>query len=497
MAESNLQRSVTTATARRLATTTKTAPQMGSITPRLLLKLLPWVQVSGGTFRVNRTKVELRKNDRLPIQFLNGVPSFAAKDLKSIPLFSEFDDEILNRLASSFEANEVDVDKLFVEEGKDKQRFFIVASGQAEVISKGQHGEELRIALLGDGEYFGEADLLDEQESTVSVRAITPTVFLGLKLKELIKFIKEVPDFRDTFAKAVDKQLRLKASVNDNGEKHIDLVSGHEEDNIIPETYIDYEENPTEYSLNTLQTVVRVHTRVSDLYNNPYNQLEEQLRLSIESIKERQEWELINNKKFGLLSATNPAYRITTRYGSPTPDDLDELLSLVWKEPSFFIAHPRAIAAFERECTWRGVPPVTTDLFGTRVILWRGVPPVTTDLFGTKVILWRGVPLIPSDKVEVEGQYLTGRGVGTTKIILVRAGEKNQGVVGLHQSGIPGEIAPSLSARLMGLDKFGVASYLLTKYFSLAALTDDAIAVLENVEVGYYHDYQHRNKVEK
>ena len=471
MADSNLQRSVTTATARRLATTTKTAPQMGSITPRLLLKLLPWVQVSGGTFRVNRTKVELRKNDRLPIQYVNGVPSFTAKNLKAIPLFSEFDDEILNRLVSSFEAKEVDVDKLFVEEGKDKQRFFIVASGQAEVISKGPHGEDLRIALLG-----------------------TPTVFLGLKLKELIKFIKEVPDFRETFTKAVDKQLRLKASVNDNGEKHIDLVSGHEEDNIIPETYIDYEENPTEYSLNTLQTVVRVHTRVSDLYNNPYNQLEEQLRLSIESIKERQEWELINNKQFGLLAAANPAYRITTRYGAPTPDDLDELLSLVWKEPAFFVAHPRAIAAFERECTWRGVPPVTTDLFGTKVILWRGVPLIPSDKVEVE---GQYVPLIPSDKVEVEGQYLTGRGVGTTKIILVRTGEQNQGVIGLHQSGIPGEIAPSLSARLMGLDKFGVASYLRTKYFSLAALTDDAIAVLENVEVGYYHDYQHRNKVEK
>ena len=109
---------------------------------------------------------------------------------------------------------------------------------------------------------------------------------------------------------------------------------------------------------------------------------------------------------------------------APTPDDLDELLSLVWKEPAFFIAHPRAIAAFERECTWRGVPPVTTDLFGT------------------KVILWRGVPIVPSDKVEVEGQYLTGRGVGTTKIILVRVGEKNQGVVGLHQSGIHRSTAP-------------------------------------------------------
>ena len=274
MSDSNLQRSVTTATARRLATPTKTAPQMGSITPRLLLKLLPWVQVSGGTFRVNRTKVELHKSERLPIQYLNGQPSFSAKSLKAIPLFSEFEDEIVDRLARSFETKEVEIGQLFVEEGKDKQKFFIVANGQAEVISKGPHGEELRIALLGDGEYFGETDLLDDAASTVSVRAITPTVFLGLKLNELETFIKEVPDFRETFNKAVDKQLRLKATVNDHGEKHIDLVSGHEEDNIIPETYIDYEEQPTEYSLNTLQTVVRVHTRVSDLYNNPYNQLE-------------------------------------------------------------------------------------------------------------------------------------------------------------------------------------------------------------------------------
>ena len=48
---------------------------------------------------------------------MNGVPSFTAKDLKAIPLFSEFDDEIQNRLVSSFEAKEVDVDKLFVEVG--------------------------------------------------------------------------------------------------------------------------------------------------------------------------------------------------------------------------------------------------------------------------------------------------------------------------------------------------------------------------------------------
>ena len=85
MSENNLQRSVTTATARKLANTTKTAPQMGSITPRLLLKLLPWVQVESGTYRVNRTKVELRKTERISISYLEGVPSFSAKSLRRIP----------------------------------------------------------------------------------------------------------------------------------------------------------------------------------------------------------------------------------------------------------------------------------------------------------------------------------------------------------------------------------------------------------------------------
>lgn len=479
MSENNLQRSVTTATARKLANTTKTPPQMGSITPRLLLKLLPWVQVESGTFRVNRTKVELKKAERIAVEYYDGVPGFRARSLRGIPLFSHIDEDVVRRIAKSFVTEEVELGGILIEEGKDRQKFFIVASGQAEVISKGIHGEELRIALLSEGEYFGEADLLSDLPSSITVRSITPGVFFTLQSSELENIIREVPDFREQFQRAVDEHLRLKATVNIHGEKHIDLVSGHEEDNTIPETYIDYEEKPAEYSLNTLQTVVRVHTRVSDLYNNPFNQLEQQLRLSIESIKERQEWELINNRHFGLLASVDPGYRISTRYGSPTPDDLDELLSLVWKSPAFFIAHPRAIAAFERECTWRGVPPETTDLFGT------------------KVILWRGVPVIPSDKVEIQGQYLTNRGVGITNIILVRTGEKEQGVVGLHQAGIPGEIAPSLSARLMGLDKYGVASYLLTKYFSLATLTDDAVAVLENVEVGYYHDYKNRNSIEK
>ncbi len=46
--------SLSTVAARRLATTTKSEPQMQAITSRWLLKMLPWVDVRGGAYRVNR-----------------------------------------------------------------------------------------------------------------------------------------------------------------------------------------------------------------------------------------------------------------------------------------------------------------------------------------------------------------------------------------------------------------------------------------------------------
>ena len=231
----------------------------------------------------------------------------------------------------------------------------------------------------------------------------------------------------------------------------------------LPQTFVDYEEAPREYFLNAVSTVLDVHTRVSDLYSSPHDQIKEQLRLTIETIKERQESELINNPDYGLLASVAPEQVIYPLSGAPTPDDLDELLTKVWKEPAFFLTHPLAIAAFGRECTRRGVPPPTVSLFGSQFLTWRGVP------------------LIPSDKVPVAD--------GKTKIILLRVGDKRQGVVGVYQPGLAGEQSPGLSVRFMGINRSAIASYLISLYCSLVVQSDDALAVLEDVEIGKFHDY--------
>jgi hypothetical protein len=251
--------------------------------------------------------------------------------------------------------------------------------------------------------------------------------------------------------------------VNQALDEKFALACSPEQGEDLPVGFSDYEPNPREYVLSLCTTTIQVDTRISDLFRSPYDQVKEQLTLAVEKLKERQENEVLHNKSYGLVNNVDPDMRIATRKGPPTPDDLDELIATVWKEPSFFLAHPKAIAAFGRECTRRGVPPPTVSMFGS------------------PFLTWRGLPLVPSDKMRIKDNR--------TEILLMRVGEQKRGVVGLFQPGLPGEVSPSLSVRLMGINQKGAAEYLLSLYCSVAALTHDALGALEGVQIDHYHEY--------
>jgi hypothetical protein len=296
---------------------------------------------------------------------------------------------------------------------------------------------------------------------------------------QLTDVVKTAPQYAALTPRWVTKFLAFKGldtgiyRVNKvvEGDTPLDALCSQDPRKIeIPQGYVAYERKPHEYRLTNVSTIINVDTKVSDAYSAPYDQVAIQIGLAIESLKERQESQIINNGEYGLLACAAESQRVQARHGSPTPDDLDELISKVWKEPSFFLAHPRAIAAFGRECTRRGVPPVTVSIRG-----------------GT-FLQWRGIPILPTDKLFVDGQKIPKKQTGKTNILLVRTGEDNRGVVGLYQKNVPNEQSRGLSVRLRGIDDNGVASYLLSLYCSVAILADDAVGVLEKVDVGDYHD---------
>jgi CRP-like cAMP-binding protein len=452
------QLSLGTSSARNLATTTKTPPQMQGITSRWLLRVLPWVEARGGTYRVNRRLVYTVGDGRVAFETTGTEVRVIPEQLRELAPLRDFgDQDILNLLAHRFEQREFQPGDTIIESGQAMNTVYLLAHGKINKIGQGKYGDETVLGVLADGDYFGEGVLAgDETEWGFTARAVTRCTVLALPRQVLGELNGPAEALR---AHAEGVRARQARAANPEGEADIGLASGHAGEPVLPGTFVDYERSPREYELSVAQTVLRVHTRVADLYNDPHDQLEHQLRLTIEALRERQEHELINNPDFGLLHNTDLTQRLHTRTGPPTPDDLDELLSRRRKS-RYFLAHPRAIAAFGRECTRRGINPETAQVQGSAAMTWRGVP------------------ILPCDKIPVSPH-------GTTSILCLRTGEESQGVIGLHETGLPDEYQPGLSVRFLGISPQAVTSYLVSTYFSAAVLVPDALGVLNNVQLAH------------
>jgi CRP-like cAMP-binding protein len=455
--EDGAQTSLSTSAARNLATTTKSPPQTQGISPRWLLKLLPWVEVTGGVFRVNRRLSYAVGDGVVTFTHVGGSVRVIPQELRELAFLRGFDDaSVLEDLADRFVQRDLAPGERIVEIGKPADTICLIAHGKVEKVGLGRYGDETALGVLADGDHFTYPPTRAADASwAFTARALTAATVLTLDRDVFEGFVREYTSLRDHlehFARQLQK------AQDKDGQAAILMSAGHKGEVALPTTFVDYEAHPREYELSVAQTILRVHSRVVDLYNDPMNQLKEQLRLTIEALRETQEHELINNREFGLLHNADPKQRLQTRAGAPTPDDLDELLCRR-RKPRFFLAHPRAIAAFGRECN--------------RV----GVYPQAVDLNGTAVRSWRGVPILPCDKIPI-------RDDGTSSILLLRTGLDDQGVIGLHQTGIPDEVEPGLNARFMGIDEKAVISYLVSTYFSAAVLIPDALGVLDNVQLG-------------
>jgi hypothetical protein len=451
------QLSLGTAAARNLATTTKSAPQMQGITSRWLLRVLPWVEAVGGVYRVNRRLSYTVGDGRVEFTNVGAKIQVIPAELTEIPFLRGYDDaDVLATLAGKFKQRDLVPGDLVVEKGKPADSIVLVARGKLEKVGEGKYGDEAVIGVWADGDHFSYEVLLEDDDYwEFTAKAVTTGTVLTLAQKEFEKVVAQ----SETLAAHLEAFKALPAMPQDkSGQAEIALAAGHQGEPTLPGTFVDYELSPREYELSVAQTVLRVHTRVADLYNVPMNQTEQQLKLTIEALLERKESELVNNTDFGLLANCDLKQRIRTRTGPPTPDDFDELLSRR-RGSQYLLAHPKTIAAFGRECTRSGVYPPSVALHDSNVPSWRGVP------------------LLPCNKIPVTKDL-------TSSVIVLRTGEDNQGVIGLTQTGLPDEVQPGVSARFMGINEKAVINYLVTTYFSAAVLVPDALGVLEDCEVG-------------
>jgi len=285
--EATIRQSLGTEAARTLTTTTKSVPQMRGITPRWLLRMLPWVEAKGATYRVNRRLTLTIGDGRLTFVNVGDDIRVVPTELRELPLLRDFtDDAALSALAERFEQQEYGPGDLIVQKGQARDRLFLLAHGKVQKLGTSEFGDPVVLDVLAGGSYFGNEVLTGQtSEWDLTVKAVTPCTVLVLPAQSF----QQMNGQSDSLRAHISAELaRPDLPKNKHGEASIDLSSGHDGEIDLPGTFVDYELKPREYELSVVQTLLKVHSRVADLYNDPMNQTEQQNRLTVEALRERQ-----------------------------------------------------------------------------------------------------------------------------------------------------------------------------------------------------------------
>lgn len=147
--------------ARTLSNPTLTVPQMLAESPRWLLHLLPWLNIQGGVYQVNRRRIVLRQSDRIPTTFLDDKAALDANALRGLSLLRTANEPLLGAISGLLIEERRGAGEDLYKEGDAGEKFYIIVKGKVEIATTDAHGEKLRLALYGDGDFFGETALLN------------------------------------------------------------------------------------------------------------------------------------------------------------------------------------------------------------------------------------------------------------------------------------------------------------------------------------------------
>ena len=140
-------------------------------------------------------------------------PKLNANHLRDIGLFGGLSIETLETLASELPTSRVEAGDIVVEEGDMSTQMFVVIAGELEVFKKGESGD-VRVAVFGPGDWFGEMSIIDVQPRSASVRAVAPTLVLSITTEhvENLLYRRDVKDyalFIMNIARELSRRLRV------------------------------------------------------------------------------------------------------------------------------------------------------------------------------------------------------------------------------------------------------------------------------------------------
>ncbi len=119
--------------------------------------------------------------------------------LRQYPVLSELSPAALEEAAQFLVAESYPAGRKVITQGEIGDRFYLIARGKVEVIKEDPASDSKRLAVLVDGDYFGEIALLRHVPRTATVRTLTPTLLLSLQHEHFQSLLKKQPELEGRF----------------------------------------------------------------------------------------------------------------------------------------------------------------------------------------------------------------------------------------------------------------------------------------------------------
>ncbi|WP_246492057.1 cyclic nucleotide-binding domain-containing protein, partial [Actinomadura alba] len=197
---------------------------MQGISSRWLLKLLPWVQVSGGAYRVNRRLTYTIGDGRVAFTTAGAQVRVIPQELRELRLLREFeDDAVLEALADAFVQREYEPGDVIIEAGRLADEVVILAHGKANKIRPGHYGDQTVLEVLADGDYLGEQAFLSGQDDwDFTIKAVTGCTVVVLPRQA----IQEAVDRSTALSSHLERfQASRQLAQNEYGEAAVAMAS--------------------------------------------------------------------------------------------------------------------------------------------------------------------------------------------------------------------------------------------------------------------------------
>ena len=127
--------------------------------------------------------------------------------LRGVPLFHEVGKRDLERIAEAAHERTFAAGTVIVEEGAIGTTFLIIMDGAAEAV-KALNGGTTTVATLGNGDYFGEMALFENQRRNASVRATTAVTCLVFTRWDFLAELRHAPEVAVQLLIATMRRLR-------------------------------------------------------------------------------------------------------------------------------------------------------------------------------------------------------------------------------------------------------------------------------------------------